>query len=369
VTYSKINDLRLHNSAIAGELQAATTRVISSGWFALGPEVAAFETAFAAWCGAPWCCGVANGTDAIQLGLRALGVKRGDEVIVAANAGMYSSIAILAIGAEPVYADIDPTTMNIDPTDAARRISSRTNAIIATHLFGRLCAMPALRALADLHKIPLLEDCAQAHGASLAGKNAGTWGDAAAFSFYPTKNLGALGDGGAVVTSRRDVFDGVMMLRQYGWESRYRVVHSGGCNSRLDELQAALLQVKLPYLDEWTRKRQALGKFYAHTISHPLLRDAPFAAESHVYHLYTIRCSRRDELKLHLAERGIAADVHYPYLDYQQPLFAGQPVAQTRLPHSELAVKEILTLPCYPELSIADATYVADAINNWSPEQ
>jgi aminotransferase EvaB len=367
VTYSKINDLRLHNLAITAELEAATKRVISSGWFALGPEVASFEATFAAWCGAAWCCGLANGTDAIELGLRALGVKRDSEVIVAANAGMYAGTAILAIGAEPVYADIDPATLNIDSADVARCISSRTTAIIATHLYGRLCDMPALRGLADQHKIPLLEDCAQAHGAALAGKKAGTWGDAAAFSFYPTKNLGALGDGGAVVTSRRDILDTVMLLRQYGWESRYKVARSGGSNSRLDELQAALLQVKLPYLDEWTRKRQALGMFYAQAISHPLVQVSPFAAESHVYHLYVVRCSRRDALKLFLGERGIAAEIHYPYLDYQQPVFSGQPVAQTNLPNSELAVKEILTLPCYPELSLADAKYVADTINAWNP--
>lgn len=365
--YSKINDLRLHNLSIHDELEAATKRVMASGWFALGPEVKSFESAFAAWCGAAWCCGLANGTDAIELGLRALGVERGDEVIVAANAGMYSATAILAIGAEPVYADIDPATLNIDPGDVARCISSRTRAIIATHLFGRLCDMPALRALADQYGIPLLEDCAQAHGAALAGKKAGAWGDAAAFSFYPTKNLGALGDGGAVVTSRQDILDAVMQLRQYGWESRYKVVRSGGSNSRLDELQAALLNVKLSHLAQWTRKRQALGEFYAQNIHHPLVQVSPFAEELHVYHLYVVRCPRRDELKLFLGERGIATDVHYPYLDYQQPLFAGQPIAQTRLPHSEAAVKEILTLPCYPELGIADAKYVADAINAWNP--
>jgi dTDP-4-amino-4,6-dideoxygalactose transaminase len=367
VTYSKINDLRLHNLSIHDELEAAAKRVMASGWFALGPEVKSFEAAFAAWCGTAWCCGVANGTDAIELGLRALGVERGDEVIVAANAGMYSSTAIIGIGAKPVYADIDPATLNIDPTDVSRCIGSRTRAIIATHLYGQLCDMPALRTLADQHKIPLLEDCAQAHGAAKAGKKAGNWGDVAAFSFYPTKNLGALGDGGAVVTSRRDIFDSVMRLRQYGWESRYTVVQSGGCNSRLDELQAALLSVKLAYLDEWTRKRQALGMFYSQNIRHPLVHVFPMVAQTHVYHLYIVRCQQRDALKLFLGERGIATDIHYPYLDYQQPLFAGQPIAQTKLPNSELAVQEILTLPCYPELNLADAQYIADAINAWNP--
>ncbi len=367
VTYCKINDLRLHNLTIQDELDAAIKRVVASGWYALGPEVEAFEEAFATWCGAAWGCGLANGTDAIEIGLRALGVRRGDEVVVAANAGMYSCTAILAIGAEPVYADIDPDTFNIDPSDAARCISARTRAIIATHLYGRLCDMPALKVLAEQHDIALLEDCAQAHGAALAGRKAGSWGDAAAYSFYPTKNLGALGDAGALVTSRRDILDTVRLLRQYGWENRYKVMRGGGSNSRLDELQAAVLTVKLRYLDEWTGKRQALGRFYAQHIRHPLVQVSPFAREAHVYHLYVIRCARRDELRSYLGERGIATDVHYPLLDYQQPLFAGQPLARTRLPCSERAVKEILTLPCYPELSMADAKYVADNINAWNP--
>jgi aminotransferase EvaB len=369
VTYSKINDLRLHNSSIHAELDEALKRVLASGWYALGPEVERFEQDFAAWCGATFCRGLANGTDAIELGLRALGVEAGGEVIVAANAGMYAATGIRAIGATAVYADIDPTTFNIDAADAARCINPRTQAIIATHLYGQLCDMPALTALAQQHRIPLLEDCAQAHGAMLLGKKAGNWGDAAAFSFYPTKNLGALGDGGALLTSRREVFEAVTQLRQYGWESRYKVVRSGGCNSRLDELQAAVLSVKLTHLDEWTRQRQAIGKFYAEHIHHPEVQVAPYAGERHVYHLYVLRSARRDDLKRYLGEQGIATDIHYPYLDYQQPLFAAHAIAGTRLQHSELAVQQILTLPCYPELSIADASYVADTINTWKPEQ
>jgi dTDP-3-amino-2,3,6-trideoxy-4-keto-D-glucose/dTDP-3-amino-3,4,6-trideoxy-alpha-D-glucose/dTDP-2,6-dideoxy-D-kanosamine transaminase len=369
VTYSKINDLRLHNHSISAELEDAIKRVLASGWYALGPEVDRFEQDFAAWCGAGFCRGLANGTDAIELGLRALGVEEGGEVIVAANAGMYSATGIRAIGATAVYADIDPSTFNIDAADVSQRINSRTQAIIATHLYGQLCDMPALTALAQQHQLPLLEDCAQAHGAALHGKRAGSWGDAAAFSFYPTKNLGALGDGGALVTSRSEVCEAVTQLRQYGWESRYNVVRSGGRNSRLDELQAAVLSVKLSHLEDWTRQRQAIGKFYAEHIRHPLVQVARFAGEQHVYHLYVVRCARRDQLKRYLGEQGIAADIHYPYLDYQQPLFAAHAIAGNRLPHSELAVQQILTLPCYPELGIADAKFVADAINAWKPEQ
>lgn len=368
MTYSKINDLRLHNQSIQGELDEAIQRVLTSGWFALGPEVERFEQAFAAWCGIKFCRGLANGTDAIELGLRALGVESGGEVIVAANAGMYSATSIRAIGATAVYADIDPSTFNIDVADVAKRINASTQAIIATHLYGQLCDMPKLKALAQQHRIPLLEDCAQAHGATLRGKKAGSWGDAAAFSFYPTKNLGALGDGGALLTSRREIFEAVTQLRQYGWEARYKVVRSGGCNSRLDELQAAVLNAKLPHLQKWTQQRQAIGKFYAEHIRHPEVQVAKYAGERHVYHLYVARCTRRDELKRYLGEQGIATDIHYPYLDYQQPVFAAHPVATTHLLHSELAVQQILTLPCYPELRIADATHVAETINAWKPE-
>jgi dTDP-4-amino-4,6-dideoxygalactose transaminase len=367
VRYTKINDLRLHNQAISAELDKAIKRVLASGWYALGPEVESFEREFAIWCGVKFCRGVANGTDAIELGLRALGVEANGEVIVAANAGMYATTAVRAIGATAVYADINPTTFNSDATDIAKCINDRTQAIVATHLYGQLCDMPAFKKLAQQHRIPLLEDCAQAHGATLRGKKAGSWGDAAAFSFYPTKNLGALGDGGALLTSRREVFEAVTQLRQYGWEGRYKVVRSGGRNSRLDELQAAVLRAKLPYLQQWTQQRQAIGKFYAERIRHPQVEAARYAGERHVYHLYVVRCARRDELKQYLGEQGIATDIHYPYLDYQQPLFAAHPISDTRLLHSEFAVQQILTLPCYPELDLADAAYVADTINAWRP--
>jgi dTDP-4-amino-4,6-dideoxygalactose transaminase len=365
MTYAKINDLILHNRSIEGELEQALKRVLSSGWYALGPEVDNFEKQFAAWCGAAWCRGLANGTDAIELALRALGVEAGSEVIVAANAGMYSGTAIYAIGAIPVYADIDPATFCISANHAATLVTPKTRAIIATHLYGYLSDMPALRKLADQHHIALLEDCAQAHGAVMQGKKAGSWGDAAAFSFYPTKNLGALGDGGAVVTSSQRVYEAVSQLRQYGWESKYKVVRSGGCNSRLDEIQAALLNVKLKHLDTWTAKRQSIGKFYCEHIAHLDVALMPYAGERHVYHLYVLRCTARDALKAHLALKGVAADIHYPLLDYQQPLFAGRPIAKTCLPHSEQATREILTIPCYPELTMQDAAFVVEAINSW----
>ena len=363
--YSKICDLALHTQGIAEELEDAARRVIRSGWFALGPEVEAFEKSFANWCGVPYCRGLANGTDALELGLRALGVTKDSEVILAANAGMYSTTAILAIGATPVYADINLLDYCIDPAGVEKLITPKTTAIIATHLYGHLCDMPSLCEIAGNREISVLEDCAQAHGAELHGRRAGSWGGVAAFSFYPTKNLGALGDGGALVTQSQEIMNAATQLRQYGWETKYRVVRPGGCNSRLDEIQAAFLSVKLKHLNLWTQKRQALGKLYSENIRHPEVQVSQYVSERHVYHLYVVRSSRRDSLKQHLKRQGIASDVHYPLLDYQQPIFNGTHLASTHLPESEQAAKEVLTLPCYPELSLRDAQFVANAINQW----
>ena len=370
MTYAKINDLILHNHAIAGELETALKRVLASGWYALGPEVESFEKSFAAYCGAHYCRGLANGTDAIEIALKALGVDKGSEVITVANAGMYSGTAIYAIGAIPVYADIDLASFTISAAHAESLITSKTRAIIATHLYGRICDMPALRKVADKHNIPLLEDCAQAHGAELQGKRVGAWGDAAAFSFYPTKNLGALGDGGAIVTSSKDTHEKISRLRQYGWESKYKVVDGGGRNSRLDEIQAALLNVKLKHLDTWTATRQRLGTYYGEHIKNSNVIVPENVGKQHVYHLYVLRSPKRDGLKDFLTSKGIAVDIHYPFLDYQQPLFrneqfAGQAIAKTHLPVSEQATREILTIPCYPELNKQDAAYVVTAINEW----
>lgn len=362
----KINDLSLHNQSLAGELHAAARRVIDSGWYALGPEVAAFEKAFADYCGVTEAIGVGNGTDALEIALRAVGVVAGDEVMTAANAGFYASTAIQAIGAQPVYADISTTGFLLCAEDAEKRITNKTRAIVVTHLFGQLGEMEAFSALAKQHGIALIEDCAQSHGASRHGKRAGSWGDAAAFSFFPTKNLGALGDGGAVVTSDHDVAQKVRSLRQYGWASKYTVVDGGARNSRLDELQAALLSVKLPHLDHWNSKRRAVAMRYAEKISHPAIVKPVIADESHVAHLYVIRCHERNVLKQYLTANGIGCDIHYPLLDYQQPVLADKNDPVFALPASEKAVKEILTLPCYPELTLDEVDQIANCINRWS---
>lgn len=366
MTISKINDLTLHNRSLAAGLHAAALRVIDSGWYAMGPEVGQFEAAFAEYCGVAHAVGVANGTDALELALRAVGVQAGDEVITVANAGFYSSTAIRAIGAVPVYADIQPHNLLLDPQDAAQRISGKTRALIVTHLFGQLADMAPLQALAKAHGIALVEDCAQSHGAQRNGQRAGSFADVAAFSFFPTKNLGALGDGGAVVTRRDDVAARVRSLRQYGWTSKYTVADSGARNSRLDELQAALLSVKLPHLDGWNSRRRAIAARYAEKITHPLVTVPVITGEDNVAHLYVIRCAQRDSLKNHLQQNGIGCDIHYPVLDYRQPAVAGE-YSGLMLAVSEQAVSEILTLPCYPELEMADVDAVAESVNRWSP--
>lgn len=365
MSINKINDLSLHNSAIAAELHNAAGRVIDSGWYAMGPEVTAFEKSFAAYCGVADAIGVANGTEAIELALRTVGVDCNDEVITVANAGFYSSTAIRAIGAKPVYVDVLEKNFLMDPDCAAAAITPKTKAIIVTHLFGQLADMDPLCALAKKHGIALIEDCAQSHGAQAAnGKRAGSFGDIAAFSFFPTKNLGALGDGGAVVTSKAELAARVRSLRQYGWKMKYTVADSGARNSRLDEMQAALLSVKLPLLDGWNEKRRAIAKRYAEKIQHKAVRVPSITSVDHVAHLYVIRTAQRDALKKHLHDHDIASDIHYPVVDYHQPA-ARAAYATVSLLVSEKLRDEILTLPCYPELTLDEVDVVAQCINSW----
>lgn len=362
----QINNLSLHTNALREPLLAAITRVIDSGWFILGPELEAFEREFTEWCGAAHGVGVANGTEAIELALCALGVKPGDEVIVAANAGMYSTIALLAIGAIPIFADVDAQHMNIDPAAVAAAISPRTTAIIATHLYGRLARMPELKSLASRHGIALLEDCAQAHGASLDGIRAGAWGDAASFSFYPTKNLGGLGDGGLVTCRDNAVAERLRRLRQYGWSKKYIAVDGPARNSRLDEIQAAVLRVKLPFVDGWNTQRRKIAATYA-TVAHKQLHHPDVIGSDYVAHLYVVRTQQRESLQRHLAQAGVGTDIHYPLLDPQQPILVDTN-SLARLPFSIAASSEILSLPCYPELSVDSVTRVCTALANWKAE-
>jgi dTDP-4-amino-4,6-dideoxygalactose transaminase len=339
--------------------------VIGSGWFVLGRELEAFEAEFAAYCGAAHCIGVANGTDALELALRASGVGPGGRVLTVANAGAYSTTAIRAAGAEPVFVDIDDGTLLVDAAELGRQLASaRASALIVTHLYGRLVpAIGEIAAAARRAGVPLIEDCAQAHGARLGGRMAGTFGDFGCFSFYPTKNLGALGDGGALVTGSAERRDRVRMLRQYGWAGKYRIELAGGRNSRLDEVQAAVLRVKLPKLDGWNERRREIAHQLTRGIRHPKVRCPQHAGEDYVAHLYVVRTAERGSLQEHLRARGIASDVHYPLLDYQQPAFgAGD---EYRNPVAERACREVLTLPCFPEMTDDEVAAVVEAVNGW----
>ena len=342
--------------AIRGELDAAIGRVLDSGWFLMGPELEAFEREFAAYHAAgAQAVGLGSGTDALRIGLLALGVEVGDEVLVVANAGVPPVAAVVAAGATPVFCEVDPATHTLEPAEIDRRVTPRTRAVVVVHLYGHAAPMVTIVERAHGHGIKVLEDCAQAHGARHGGKLVGTWGDAAAFSFYPTKNLGALGDAGALLTSDPQVADAARLFRMYGWRHKYvSEVHS--TVSRLDELHAAMLRVKLRHLDEWNATRRALAERYLAGL--PAGLEAP--PRDGVFHLFVVQTRARDALKAYLAERGIGTDVHYPLPAHQQKPY--QRYAQCGLPTTERLAREVLSLPLYPELDTADVDYVLDQL-------
>ena len=354
---------------IRGELEAAMARVLDRGWFVLGPEGEAFERAFAAYHGEGLeAVGVGSGTDALRLGLQALGVQPGDEVLVVANAGVPPVAAVVAAGAAPVFCDVDLASRTLDPDEIDRRATPRSRAVLVVHLYGRTAAMEPIVRRARERGLKVLEDCAQAHGARYHGRLAGTLGDAAAFSFYPTKNLGALGDGGAILTRDPEVAARARLLRMYGWRQKYvSDVHS--TVTRLDELQAAILAAKLPHLAAWNRERQALAACYDAALrgAPGVEPPAPAEAGEHVYHLYAIRSPRRDQLRAFLAARGVGTDVQYPAVHLQAP-YAGYGGGPGSLPRTEQLGRETLSLPIYPELSHDDVDYVAEQVRAWAAE-
>lgn len=361
----KMNDLSVRVRMYEKQLNALISRVIKSGWFVLGSEVKAFEKSFADYLGIEHCISVANGTDAIELALRALGVERGDSVATVANSGMYTTTALLAIGAEPFFLDVDLASHNATLEEVDRALAAGVQAVVVTHLYG--LAVPEIRLIAESCKrqgVPLLEDCAQAHGARVEGRCVGTFGDAASFSFYPTKNLGAFGDGGAVVTASRLVADKVERLRQYGWATKYRVEIEGARNSRLDEMQAAILSLFLQDLDSCNVRRREIASQYSAKIIHTGVLLPAQRADEYVAHLYVVRSARRDALCMHLHDQNIATDVHYPIPDYRQPIF-GKKFELINLKNTECLVKEILTLPCYPEMTDMQVEHVVTAVNAW----
>lgn len=362
-----INDLSAHSKALRTKIDGALNRVVSRGWFVLGPEVTAFETQFAQYLDVAKTVSLANGTDAIELALRAVGIKSGDSVATVANAGMYTTTALIAIGANPFFMDVDLNSRIATLDECNRAINAGVKAIVVTHLYGR--AAPEIKAIAELccnHKIPLIEDCAQAHGAKIDGKMVGTFGDISCFSFYPTKNLGALGDGGAIATNNAELAEIVLRLRQYGWSSKYQVSLMHSSNSRLDEMQAAILVEFLPLLDSWNNRRRDIAKLYAQLITNPAIQLPVFNGDDYVGHLYVIETRNPESLRLHLKESQIASEVHYPIPDYRQPVF-GKCFTDIQLHNTEKLAITILTLPCYPELTDEDVSRVAEAVNSWTP--
>lgn len=344
----------------------AVARVLERGWHILGPEVEAFEAEFAAYCGAGACVGVGNGTDAIELALRAAGVKAGDEVATVANAGMYATTAIRSIGARPLYIDVDGVCGLMSPASLDGALGWETRAIVATHLYGRMAPMRELLEVARRRGIPIVEDCAQAHGAASEGRKAGTWGLAGCFSFYPTKNLGACGDAGAVITADAGFAGRVRALRQYGWTAKYDSTLSGGRNSRLDEMQAAILRDRLPLLDEWNRRRREIAGRYDAAFRRRLA--TPYDAGSEwAAHLYVVRTPGRDELRRRLELRGIRTEIHYPIPDHRQTSQRGLPGRAAELAETERLAGEVLSLPCFPEMEEAEIEAVINGILEWCP--
>jgi dTDP-4-amino-4,6-dideoxygalactose transaminase len=313
-----INDLARHTASLGTEIREAVERVIASGWYVLGSECSAFEREFAAYCGTASCVSVANGTDALELAFRALNLE-GKRVATVANAGFYTSTALHALRATPVYVDVGDDHL-MDLNELARITKAgKADAVVITHLFGLMHDMEAVRAITTAAGLPVIEDCAQAHGAERNSRRAGSQSDAATFSFYPTKNLGALGDGGAVVTGNAQVDNSLRLIRQYGWESKYRVAQLGARNSRLDEVQAAVLRAKLPRLGVWNARRRDIATRYSQGIRNPRVRTPPAYGPEYVAHLYVVTCADRDALRHHLGQSGISCDVHYPVPDHLQP--------------------------------------------------
>lgn len=360
-------DLQAINARHADELKAAAARVIDSGWYILGDELAAFEREFAHYCGVRHVIGVGNGLDALALLLRGyieLGrLAEGDEVIVPANTFIASFLAVTGNRLVAVPVEPDAITFNLDPARAAAAIGPRTRAIMAVHLYGQLADMPALRALANQHRLLLIEDAAQAHGASWDGRRAGAFGDAAGFSFFPAKNLGALGDAGAIATDDDTLADCVAALRNYGCEAKYQHRYRG-MNSRLDEMQAALLRVKLKYLEQDIHLRRAVATRYREHIHHPAIALPGVAhAQAHAWHLFVLRCRQRDALQRHLRRCGIQTQVHYPLPPHRQPAY--RDLHHAPLPLTERLHAEVLSLPIGPALSDADVTRIVDACNTF----
>ena len=347
------------------EMLEAFEKCYEGGWFIQGEEYRAFEKEFADYCGTSFSIGVGNGLDAISLSLQALGIGKGDEVIVPAHTFIATVLAIRYVGAKPVLCDISMETYNIDFSKIEELITEKTRAIVAVHLYGQMANMKAINEIASKYHLAVVEDSAQAHGAMQDGKRAGSWGDAAAFSFYPGKNLGALGDGGAVTTNREDIAETVRALGCYGAKKKY--VHDlVGINSRLDELQAAFLRIKLKNLDAWTAERQIIAQRYLHNIHNDKIVLPQIAKDrTHVWHIFAIRCKDRENLQKYLEENGIHTLIHYPIPVHLQKCMIDLGYENGAFPNAEEAAQTVLSLPIYIGMKKEEIEFVCDALNRF----
>ena len=348
----------------AQEIQAAIGRVVTRGWFVLGPELEAFEQEFAAATGAPFAIGVGTGTDAIALALRAHGIGPGDEVITAPLTAAYSALAIMMAGARPVFADIDGDRLTLDPRAVEAAVGPRTRAILPVHLYGQAADMPALIQVAERHRLLVIEDCCQAHLGTCAGRPVGSFGAAAAYSFYPTKNLGALGDGGAITVADGAVAARLRRLRNGGQTDRYQHAEFG-LNTRLDEMQAAILRARLHRLPEWTRERRTRAARYRTELAGAPLVVPAEHDRGHVYHLFPVLSRDRAALQAHLGARGIETLIHYPVPITRQPALASE--APAPCPVADRVCEEVLSLPLHPRMPLQAVAEVAAAIRAFAP--
>jgi dTDP-4-amino-4,6-dideoxygalactose transaminase len=355
----KVPFLSLTPGEDAADVRAAIARVVARGWFILGPELEAFELEFAAASGAAHAVGVGSGTDALALALTALGIGAGDDVITSPLSAAYSALAIVMAGARPVFADIDPERLTLSPSLVEAAITPKTKAILPVHLYGQPADMTALSAIARRHGLLLVEDCCQAHLATAAGRPVGTWGAAGAFSFYPTKNLGALGDAGAIITNDGALAERLRRIRNGGQTSRYH--HDElGVNSRLDEIQAAVLRTRLTRLAGWTAARRALAAVYRAQLASGPVRVPPELDAGHVYHLFPVLSDDRDQLQRHLAAQGIETLIHYPVAIPDQPALRSAGPAPS--PVASRIARQVLSLPLHPGLQTDEAIAVATAV-------
>jgi dTDP-4-amino-4,6-dideoxygalactose transaminase len=358
-------DLSTHLRTLRPELEAAIGRCLDTGAFCLGPEVKQFETEFAAFCGADHCVAMNSGTSALHVAMRLLDLGPGDEVITTPFTFIATSWAIVYTGARPVFVDVEEGTLNLDPGHVERAITPHTKAILPVHLYGHPCDLGPLLEIAQRHNLPVVEDAAQAHGARYHGKSVGTFGAMSAFSFYPTKNLGACGEGGALVTNRADLAARARTLREHGSHARY--LHDEmGYNYRMEGIQGAVLRAKLPHLAAWNQARRRIAHWY-----HALLADTPLMLPAEapqvesVYHLYTVRHPSRDRLKAYLESREIGSAIHYPHPLHLQKCFAQLGYKTGAFPRTERAANECLSLPMYPDLTDDQIMSVAAAIHDF----